>query len=945
MKAVSTLWRWSPVVTLPASILFLIWGWNTYGHWSNFMLRHPVSEGFTLQKSGILEAQHLRQQAQVMLTPTSPDAAVKASGLDPIHLFIAETAMGELMEELPQSGFAYKDASMFYDGALRPVKARLRGDSVYHWGYWKKSWRVKTDRGALFKGMRKINLIAPRTKEVFNNHLGHRLAQHMGLLAPQSEVVPVSINGRFQGIHILTEQLEESTIRRAGRMPGDLYVGDLAGTDRFSGIQPTLFSHAGTWKKSAINNHFPDESREPIAELLRLIQDPTSARSQEQLSEICDMDAFGRFSAFENLSGSLHYDAHHNWRLYYDPWRNRFEPLVWDPMAWNMSWRSGITSPIRREAIKSPLHVALFSNADFLRARERAFVEFFASGTDERFLREASDIIAAVDPLLDLDADMAQRVRVLTPSQIREATRELLSYVKDSFAKLERIHLRGGAVLAIARIADDGFALRLSGRRQLHRLKLSFDRPLEVSIETRISWKVGKSNEVSEASGYTSQTRNEIIVEAGLLSRVDVIATTMDVEDANRNKIQIRPGYYELELMGLPRQAKVSGVTAECIDGDRFDVSIVDTIAPSELGATQQILPDRPTSQPTIWSGTLRLTGENEVQDLVIEPGTKVLCEPGARLFVRGQLAARGTSDQPIEFLPASPGQEAWGMVALDTPAASGSRLTHCRFVGGSGWKEPLAEYSAMVSIHDVQDVAFANCTFESSRVVDDMVHGVYSEIVFTDCRFINSLSDALDMDISELTLDRCVFEGSGNDAVDLMTTSAVIASCTFTASGDKGVSVGEHSKLLMIQSTVQGCEIGVQVKDESVAFIMNADFVGNRLALDAYKKNWRYDGGGHARVLNCWVEGDKSLLTIDKHSSLFVDGTLLSAEHPEELNPKIQLGDDVLSEIPSTDSRAVETFVIGDVVRKWALGTYQFQRFYIRANPRFRGRSEPVDQ
>ena len=50
MKATSFLWRWSLVLTLPVSVLFLTWAWNTFGHWRDFWLRHPVSEGFTLQQ-------------------------------------------------------------------------------------------------------------------------------------------------------------------------------------------------------------------------------------------------------------------------------------------------------------------------------------------------------------------------------------------------------------------------------------------------------------------------------------------------------------------------------------------------------------------------------------------------------------------------------------------------------------------------------------------------------------------------------------------------------------------------------------------------------------------------------------------------------------------------------------------------------------------------------
>ena len=58
-----------------------------------------------------------------------------------------------------------------------------------------------------------------------------------------------------------------------------------------------------------------------------------------------------------------------------------------------------------------------------------------------------------------------------------------------------------------------------------------------------------------------------------------------------------------------------------------------------------------------------------------------------------------------------------------------------------------------------------------------------------------------------------------------------------YRSSGDKGVSVGEGSELLLIDSTVQACEFGVQVKDGSVARIQDCVFEDNLVALDAYQK------------------------------------------------------------------------------------------------------------
>ncbi|MDF1838072.1 MAG: right-handed parallel beta-helix repeat-containing protein, partial [Planctomycetota bacterium] len=187
----------------------------------------------------------------------------------------------------------------------------------------------------------------------------------------------------------------------------------------------------------------------------------------------------------------------------------------------------------------------------------------------------------------------------------------------------------------------------------------------------------------------------------------------------------------------------------------------------------------------------------------------------------------------------------------------------------------------------------FESCRFADSKIVDDMVHGVYSEITFLDCRFIRSLSDALDMDISLLTMDGCTFEASGNDSLDLMTTEAVVTNCRFLDSGDKGVSVGERSSLFIVQSELKGCEIGVESKDESVALLVNVDLIENKIGINAYKKNWRYDGGGYATILNTRFSANAVDVAADRHSSLFLDSCVWDAIPSLRDKTEIVLGKD----------------------------------------------------
>ena len=68
----------------------------------------------------------------------------------------------------------------------------------------------------------------------------------------------------------------------------------------------------------------------PLSRLIQLLRDSDSSSAQADLAEMLDLKMWGRYSAFETLTQSLHAEEVHNWGLYYDPWRQTFLPVVWD---------------------------------------------------------------------------------------------------------------------------------------------------------------------------------------------------------------------------------------------------------------------------------------------------------------------------------------------------------------------------------------------------------------------------------------------------------------------------------------------------------------------------------------------------------------------------------------------------------------------------------------
>lgn len=193
-------------------------------------------------------------------------------------------------------------------------------------------------------------------------------------------------------------------------------------------------------------------------------------------------------------------------------------------------------------------------------------------------------------------------------------------------------------------------------------------------------------------------------------------------------------------------------------------------------------------------------------------------------------------------------------------------------FKGGSGDKGDLYEYTGMLSIHNVKDVMIEDTAFYDSKISDDMVHVIYSEVKFKSSKFVRSLADALDVDIFNVIVDNCEFIDSGNDSIDLITTHAIVTNTTFHNSADKGISIGEDSNLLAVNNLIFASEIGMQSKDTSVAYIYNSSFIDNKKAIDAYHKNWWYSEGGTIYLDKIVLQGNETNATVGKKSQVIIN-------------------------------------------------------------------------
>lgn len=536
-KRLLRLFLWSWLVTLPIAIVGGYLSYKTVTRFYTFTVRYdPHPAQLSLSDLARYEWDSLCLSAQSAINRyTQKEPALKS-----IYLFAAQADIAKLERHLPQSGYDYIKGALLADHKLIKAKIRYRGDFTYHWAWHKKSLRVKTSKDHLFYGLRTFNLLAPQFPEQLNNYLAYQLATHMGLLAPRTDLVQVYLNGEDRGVHILVEQLSEMTLRHKQLMPSDIYRGELYGKDAFVDSSfSSLFSSANVWDKVAVNNHYPQEAKKPLERLVALLADPDSQDAQQQLSQLLDMQAWARFSVFESLIQSWHYDDYHNWRLSYDPWTQKLVPIVWDPIGWAQGWephQSGETVPF---VMSSHLHKVLFKNGDFLRARYKVAHDFFSSEKESDFLEFVDNTVAKMQQAIRTDP-------ALNTPDIEEVKQQILAMQKrivTVFSDLKSYTTEKELVASYQYQSPEVVNLFLYESQVVQRVLLSFDQSLSEIPKLQLAYE----DTILDLSGAVTLNQHQLQINAEFL-----------------------PGEYQLMLNGIRDAYQLVDVMFDYGDGWQY---------------------------------------------------------------------------------------------------------------------------------------------------------------------------------------------------------------------------------------------------------------------------------------------------------------------------------------------------------------------------------------
>lgn len=803
-----------------------------------------------------------------LTTKRLPEKTTLAS----FHIYTDEKDLSSLESNLPSSaktrfiaGHIKVDAPEFSN----EIQFRYRGGLPLHWLYKKKSLRVKLPPFTSYRGEKSFNLVNPSTIHTVTDWISYDMARSLGLLTPQYFPARVYINDRYNGLHYFLSQIDESFLRNNNRMPGSIYSGDTIyfpnpfGVDKEGTRESSFKTDEGTsliwederlWSKKASRNAESANDRSDIKKYISVMNEKNPKKFMQDFRNYFDVQKYYTFWGLDTLLGSYHHDNFHNHKIYFDPYKGKFEPIEWDIRFWSSIFltKDLPVNSLLRQIILNPV-LEYERDLTTYSLLKRYSVEKISSQVDATNKIIRPEIEA--DPLRQHPDSRYGRFEIdkEVPFSLMEydnAVEELKMVYKSRHEFLQNI-FEDVHVSYVLTPSDIGTLLTFS---------ITGNSPVKIEPWSLIP--ASMQSEVQLERKYGSQLS-------------DITPGKVDILYPGRSAIKGnaigRADNWALLAFGreiyvsapLHYQYLIKGKESEDLEMLNSNVTNAITGTSVNLQQVNELEDANNTTSVHPWSLTaitdsvveeITLSGEIYIKEdqifsektlVRIQPGTIFKLAKGRSLVFYGKVLIEGTENRPVTFEQSTEG-EPWGSIVIQGKAASGSRLVHVRVNGGSLTTQRLINYPGQLNIHDVESFELKDCVIEQNHIGDDALHISYSRGSIDSCTLNNTAFDAIDMDIADIDITNVQFNNIGNDALDLMTSNVNIMNAIINDAGDKCFSIGERSKIRIQQSQLYNCSIGVAVKDESLANIENIKFKGYReSAIALYQKNPRYNSGG----------------------------------------------------------------------------------------------------
>jgi hypothetical protein len=873
--------RWRSAVVLAAPALLLI-AW--------YLWQAVLSHARTVAGTGeavALDAETLQLNLHDLLSRDlrrafkSDDNAPQAN-LPTLRLTLDNASLDGLDRQLPPppDGQAeYVPGALTFQGLRYEVDLRYRGSKHWHWNYPQKSLKIRFRKpGHLLSHETLLLLNSPEPEPLLELAiLG--IAERRGLMVPRFAPVRLVINENQMGLYFLEAPADEATIRYHRRLPWNLYSGDSGPLDPTTGVSK-LFETPSAWNKAAS----PLEDKTGLVELQVLLDRLGHATPEEFeafAKERLDLEAFAVLDAIDVVFGLDQRNYDENQKLYFDPYRGRFEPVVWNVR--------GADHDAALHRAMSPLTQRLEELPTWTKRRNRLVMELLEGEASpaalSRSLEHWDQLLAgafeqdrfwdAVDLLPPAGPYFRDMVRPMTRGRQLQA-RELLQHRLEERGQWLTAQLSGTQLEATlvalptsdAATSQPQYSYRLSVRAQglaafeLERLRLLSKGECPAQQSSLFRGLSGQGLALTMAKEVLN-LRESLSPGTVRIARpphrargaVELATQARDYDYLLRTACPLEAvelgGHQAATLAAVSQTVALTSETSPVVEPPCPNVF---EAGPGGRSAHPWCHQTEVPKELVLGPGVVRLDNTVRISEdttVTVRPGTTFEMGPQVSFLVSGKLVAKGTAQEPIRWQGTG-----WGVLALQGRGTAGSVLEHVTLRGGSSLQDALTHYSAMLSVHDTEAITLADVTVTGARGGDDAVHFAYVRGLELSRIFIaDSASDSIDLEFCEGKIQGLTALASGDDAVDVMGSKLQLMGLVLLGCKDNGVSAGEQSDLTLKDLLVVGCPTGMLAKNSSTLRLDGAIVVKAERGLRVEQLSEWYGQESQALGTGLWLQ------------------------------------------------------------------------------------------
>lgn len=832
------------------------------------------------------------------------------SALPTYGLVIGNEKLDQLASRLPpDDGVAYYvDGQLVKGSRVLDVQVRYRGGKYWHYNHPQKSWMVRVKGGKVFEGLSTFNFINSPDAVPFEEEIILDIARELGLVTPVFYPFRLLLNKAYMGVHFFEAQPDEGLLRQAQRPHGSIYSGSDDPLDAKSG-KSRLFKSADYFTKVTQGVHQQIGERQDLEALIEAINQAGAQKFASYAERHLDLDKFAKLDALDVVFGCNQYDINENHKFYFDPYRDRFEPVAW-------SFR-GCKHESELNRTDNPLLLRLKQLPDYLTRRNRVVYELLLNtSSPESLRRRTRTFLDKLEPDQARDPywDAYQLLPGITPyysSLLRPVSRRLQNIANETllFELGERNRYLAGsleeqACTAVLNIAPVPLLVsKKFGKNFVNAARL------DVTLEGNSGYALTQVGALwpsdchpdawrlfadTNLSGSLEVERDRALGESK--PNGDSVTTSVDLYPGTRFEPRLPQAHRgPVRAVSDPRTYRFFMESAGCAPvGAIIQAKSLVTNARFQFSAKAKLQAEPSTNRPTqcddkysdepgqlsphpwcyvnrpaetiAWGPGVVEVEETRIfapnQSVVIAPGTTLRLSSGVSLIFMGRVDARGTAQHPIAF---EPRDQSWGGIAIQGPDSRGSRFDNVRFQSGSRPISSVSYWPGMVNVHDTAEIAFNHCTMRDNTQSSVVLHVAETQNLSLDDLLIRDASSkALELEYSTATLNEVSVIKVAGDAISLSGSQATIRNSKILAWAGDGISASQRSKLSLFDVVLAGGNRGLLVGEASTVqyerVLLFRDNVG--LHLDALS-DW-YAERAHLKGKQLYAVGCKEQVQKD---------------------------------------------------------------------------------